>query len=100
MEVAGAVKIFERSMPTYIVRYTDYLGDGDTKAYLEVCERKPYRPDVGIKKIECVGHIQKRMGTRLRTLKAKTKKLPDDTPLGGRNRLTDAPILKLHPTMV
>lgn len=96
MEVAGAVKIFERSIPTYSVRYTDYLGDGDTKAYLEVCERKPYGPDIEIKKIECVGHIQKRMGTRLRTLKAKTKRLPDDTPLGGRNRLTDAAILKLQ----
>ena len=46
MEVAGAVKIFERSIPTYSVRYTDYLGNGDTKPYLEVCERDPYESDV------------------------------------------------------
>jgi hypothetical protein len=90
------VNIFQRSQATYNTRYTEYLGDGDTSAFLQVHESKPYGDSVNIVKIECVNHIQKRMGTRIRTLKAKTKKLPDGTPIGGRNRLTDAAILKLQ----
>lgn len=48
MEVAGAVMIFEHYLPTYNVRYTDYLGDGGTKAYLEVCESKLTGPGIEI----------------------------------------------------
>lgn len=42
-------------------------------------------------KIECVGHIQKRMGGRLRRKKKdlKGKKLVDGETIGGRNRLAD-----------
>ena len=65
MEVAGAVKIFGRSTSLYNVRYTEYLGDNDTNTYKSVSETKPYSPDVIINKLECVGHVQKRMGTRL-----------------------------------
>lgn len=39
-------------------------------------------------KSECVGHVEKRMGTRLRNVK-KTQKL------GGKDKLTDALIKKL-----
>ncbi|GFV70504.1 uncharacterized protein TNCV_2868501 [Trichonephila clavipes] len=58
---------------------------------------KPYK-DVNIEKLECVGHVEKRMGTRLRALKLKLKgeKLEDKKSLGGRNRLTDAEIDKLQ----
>lgn len=73
MEVAGAVKIFHRSLPEHNVRYVNYIGDGDTKAFMDVNASKPYGVGIEINKIECVGHIQKRMGTRLRTLKTKTK---------------------------
>ncbi len=52
---------------------------------------KPYGKDVQIAKKECVGHVQKRLGTRLRKLKdsLKKQKLADGKPIGGRNRLTD-----------
>lgn len=45
-------------------------------------------------KKECVGHVQKRMGTQLRKMKQslKGKKLNDGKPLSGRNRLTDSVI--------
>ena len=43
-----------------------------------------------VKKLECVGHYQKCVGTRLRKLK-KTEK-----GLGGRGRLTDAVIHRLQ----
>lgn len=94
MEVKGAIEIFKRSLPLYGVKYTEYLGDGDTNAYKSVSESEPYGPHTTISKLECVGHVQKRMGTRLRKLKEKSKKkiLSDGKPLTGKNRLTDSAI--------
>ncbi|GFT76916.1 uncharacterized protein TNCV_3597751 [Trichonephila clavipes] len=43
-------------------------GDGDTKTFNALSENKPYGDDYLIQKIECVGYVQKRMGTRLRKL--------------------------------
>ena len=77
MEVSGAEKIFARSVDQYGVRYVNYLGDGDSKAFMRVVQNKPYGDNIEIKKLECVGHIQKRMGTRLRNLKATKRKLSD-----------------------
>ena len=50
-----------------------------------------------IQKLECVGHIQKRLDSRLRKLKS-TKKSPlsDGKTLGGKGRLTDKMINKLQ----
>ncbi|GFT50909.1 uncharacterized protein TNCV_1195111, partial [Trichonephila clavipes] len=97
MEVEGALRIFNRSEVLHNLRCTQYLGDGNSKAYKAVLESKPYK-DVNIEKLECVGHVEKRMGTRLSALKLKLKgkKLEDKKSLGGRNRLTDAEIDKLQ----
>lgn len=94
MEVQGAVEIFSRSKSVYDVRYTQYLGDGDTKGFIAVQDMKPYGPDCEISKLECLGHIQKRMGTRLRKLKTENKHviLSDGKGLGGKNRLSKAVI--------
>lgn len=94
MEVAGVVKIFQQSEPCDKVRYINYLGDGDSKAYKAINELKPYGENVPITKLECIGHVQKRMGTRLRRLKTsyKGKKLQDGKSLDGKNRLTEAVI--------
>lgn len=75
MEVEGAIEIFKRSVPQYNVMYTEYLGNGGTNADKSVCDAQRYGPDIVINKLECVGHVQKRMGTRLRNLKAQKKKL-------------------------
>ena len=72
MEQAGVVRIFGRSEAKYNVRYTEYLGDGDTKSFGAV--KDTYGPNSVIKK-ECVGHVQKRVGKRLRDLKKKEKGL-------------------------
>lgn len=47
-----------------------------------------YGDDAAITKLEGMGHKQKRMESRLRSLKAKMKgiKLTDGKPLGGKNR--------------
>lgn len=95
MEVAGAKAIFDRSMKRDVpVRYVTYLGDGDSKAFQSVVDSIPYGKKVEISKIECVGHIQKRMGSRLRKLKETHKRtvLSDEKTLSGKGRLTKGTI--------
>lgn len=81
MEVATVVSMFNRSQDQYGVRYSHYLGDGDCKSFNSVLQADPY-DNLQVKKLECVGHVQKRMGGRLRRL------VKDNKNLGGRGRLT------------
>ncbi|GFY32216.1 uncharacterized protein TNCV_3557241 [Trichonephila clavipes] len=87
MEVDGMKEIFQRSVPQRNAKYIKYIGDGDTKTFPELQRTAPY----SIEKVECVGHIQKRMGARLRKLKTmnRGKKLSDGKSISGKNRLTD-----------
>ena len=64
-----------------------YFGDGDSETYISV--KDTYKPDTvkKVRKCECVGHYQKRVGTRLRKLKKMTKRMKP---------LTDAVIDKLQ----
>lgn len=89
MEVFGAMEIFRRSLPEYNVRYLKYLGDGDSRAYTKVNEDKPYGDEISIDKIECIGHVRKRMGTRLRSLKTKTPLLSQRRRGGLTNEAID-----------
>jgi hypothetical protein len=73
MEAAGAVILFQRSERLHNLRYKYFIGDGDSKSYAKVVAAQPYGPNFNILKKECVGHVQKRMGTRLRRLIAKNK---------------------------
>ncbi|GFU43868.1 uncharacterized protein TNCV_652511 [Trichonephila clavipes] len=97
-ESEGAFRIFSRSLPNYNVRYVQYLGDGDSKGFLRVQESNIYGDEFPVEKLECIGHVQKRMGARLRALKnnLKSTKLSDNKPISGRGRLTDAEILLLQ----
>lgn len=70
MEVAGVHALFARSVPKYNIRYLNYLGDGDSAAFKSMIDSDLYN-GVEINKLECVGHILKRMGSRLRTIKKK-----------------------------
>ena len=89
MEPKGAVQIFARSETERDLRYIEYLGDGDSSSFLRVKESKPYGEDL-VTKSECIGHIQKRVGTRLRKMcnQFKGKKLSNGKPLTGKSRLT------------
>lgn len=87
MEIEGAKRVFERSITKHKLRYTKLLGDGDSKSFLSI---KDTYPNVTVQKLECVGHYQKRVGTRLRKLKKTVK------GLGGRGRLTDATVDRLQ----
>ena len=85
IESAGAVTIFNGSTVCNKLRYKTYIDDGDTQSYHEVVKSDPY-PGLSIKKGECVGHVQKRLGTCLRkpAYKIKGTKLSDGKPLTGK----------------
>ena len=51
-----------------------YIGDGDTKSYQNVVAADPC-PGYSIKKAECVGHVEKRIGKRLLNFKSSNKEL-------------------------
>ncbi|GFW55516.1 uncharacterized protein TNCV_119001 [Trichonephila clavipes] len=89
METVGMVRIFQRSLSHRSVRYTSYIGDGDSKTFSSITASNPYGEDITVSKIECVGLVQKRMGTRLRKLKQMSSKLSDGKSIRGKGRLTD-----------
>ena len=83
MEVDGISEMFSRSMQRYGAMYTRYIGDGDSKTYKGIVDLNPY--DVQVKKLECVLHVKKRMGSRLRAEKKKHKGIGGKGP----GKLTD-----------
>ncbi|KAK7089330.1 uncharacterized protein [Littorina saxatilis] len=101
MEPAGAVNIFRRSETKHNLRYVNFLGDGDSKTYTTLKNEQLY-DDVTIAKLECCGHVQKRMG---RHLTNKVNELKKETfvsngktvkGIGGQNKLTKKAILKIQ----
>ena len=98
MESKAATPIWERSVESRGLKYTIFIGDGDSKSHKAVCEAAPYGPNVTIVKEECVEHIQKRAGTGLRKLKKEQcgEKLEDGLGLSGRGRLTEDAIDRLQ----
>ena len=103
MEVNAIIEMFKRSVEYFGVKYRNYIGDGDSKTYGGVVNSKPYGEDFEINKKECIGHVQKRIGTRLRELvkstvvdaKTKTGKKIKRKSLGGKGKLTAKLIDKL-----
>lgn len=100
METKGAIRLFLRSISKHNLKYTIMVGDGDTGCFgsVHAALKKEYGAEYEIEKEECVGHIQKRMGTRLRDLKKqyKGKKFDDGKGIGGAGRLTDKVVDKMQ----
>ena len=63
-------RYFSRNIEKHQLRYVKYLGDGDSKSFSNI--EKVY-DNTDVEKFECVGHVQKRIGIRLRDLKKKHK---------------------------
>ena len=84
MEFVGMQKMFGRSVNLHGLRYTFYNGVGDTKSFDQICKSDPY-PCHTITKGECVGHFEKRVGSRLHNVKSqyKGKKFSDSKGIGG-----------------
>jgi len=68
VDANGLLNIFQRSVEQYGLRYLEFLGDGDSRAHKLLVE-EAVCGDVEVEKLECVGHVQKRLGSRLRSLK-------------------------------
>jgi len=66
MEIDAIVAMFLRSIEKHGVKYSTYVGDGDSKTFNGILKAEPYGHDSPVVKKECVGHVEKRMGTRLR----------------------------------
>ena len=96
MEPTGTLQMFNTSMCDNI-RYTRLIADGDSKTHTLLVEQRPYS-DTIVQKCDCIGHVQKRMGTALRNLKVtyRGKKLADGKTIGGQGRLTDSLINSLQ----
>lgn len=87
MEAVGLYRMFERSEATRQLKYVEFYGDGDSKSHAAV--KDMYGKD-SVQKLECIGHVQKRVGCRLRKLKKTTR------GLGGKGKLTDVLIDRLQ----
>ena len=72
MESAGVLRIYERSVEERYLRYTTYLGDGDSKSFQYLVKADPY-PGKTYGRDECVGHVQKRVAAHINTLKQEYK---------------------------
>ena len=94
MEAEGATVLWNRSVERHNIRYKWMVSDGDSKAFSAV---ENVYGDCKVEKLDCVGHVQKRMGKHLMNLKAKTKgKLDDGKPIGGHGRLTEVRIKRFQ----
>lgn len=100
MDASGLLAIFQRSVDNYSVRYTEFLGDGDSKAHRLIVEEAVYG-NKEVTKLECVGHVQKRLGSRLRSLKTRLGQthLDDGKSIGGTGRLTKRHLTNFRFTM-
>ena len=92
MEGKGALAMYKRSIETRNLKYTTLVGDGDSDTFKVIKESMAcaYGKRYVVKKEECIGHIQKRMGAALRRFvtNMKGKKLEDGKTVGGKGRLT------------
>ena len=100
MEATAAVKIFSRSVKTRQLKYITFVGDGDSSSFGRVRDamQKEFGDRYVIQKEECVGHVQKRLGTALRKYKKdrRGQKLADGKGVGGKGRLTDKVIDRMQ----
>ena len=69
MEREAAKTMLGRSVDQHGLRYRTMLSDGDSVAFAAVTELQPYGATRPVKKVDCVNHVHKRMGTTLRKVK-------------------------------
>ncbi|GFU80911.1 hypothetical protein TNCV_4178761 [Trichonephila clavipes] len=83
METVGMVRIFQRSLSHRSVRYTSYIGDGDSKTFSSIMHPIRMEKISQFQKLNVLDMF-KRMGTRLRKLKQMSSKLSDGKSIGER----------------
>ena len=75
MEATAAVEIFSLGISLRKLKYTTFVGDGDSSSFGRVKEalEKKIGVEYVIVKEECVRHVQKRLETALRKYKSDMK---------------------------
>ena len=75
MEKEAAIEMFLRLVEKGGLKYTTYIGDGDSSSYGMVAQvlKEKYSDQYVVVKEDCIGHIQKRMGSSLRKYKTEKK---------------------------
>ena len=97
MEPLGMLSIFRRSIDKRRLRYVHFLGGGDSKTFKAISEvDPPVYPGVAIQKLECTGHVQKRVKNKFTTRISQCCSMEFTNDLekkvkgiGGRNGLTE-----------
>lgn len=69
MEVDAITEMFQTSEGKYGVKYTTYIRNGDSKTFRNILSVGSYDDEVIVEEEECVGHVEKQIGTRLRNAK-------------------------------
>ena len=84
MEPVGLVQLFKCSL-NYKLRYKHFVSDGDSSTLASLVKDKPYGEECEIVKEDCIGHIQKPMGSALHRLvvEYKGKFLSDSKMISG-----------------
>ncbi|KAJ8939132.1 hypothetical protein NQ318_010887 [Aromia moschata] len=59
MEVDSAKEVFQRSEEKHNVKYSQYIGDGNSKTSKATLDLDPYNNDPKVMKKERVGHVEK-----------------------------------------
>jgi len=85
MEIDAIIEMYFRSVEKHGVKYLTYIGDGDSKTFKGILNANPYTGEKRVVKKECVGHVEKRMGSRLRNIKKTNKRIGGK----GSGKLTD-----------
>ena len=103
MEPAGVKAVYERSEMSHALQYTGYLGDGDSKSFSKIAAADPpVYPGKSISKLECCGHVQKRMGRRLNDAITRCKgnvyeyNLKSIKGIGGQGKLTKKAVWRIQ----
>ena len=64
MEPKGTLEMVRRSSENKL-RYKYLISDGDSKTHSLLLNEQPYGSDCLVEKLDCIGHVKKRMGTAL-----------------------------------
>ena len=58
IEIDAITEMFRRSVTKFVVRYVQYVEDGDSKTFEGILDSKPYGNEITLEMKKCVGHVQ------------------------------------------
>ncbi|KAG8240396.1 hypothetical protein J437_LFUL002539 [Ladona fulva] len=82
------LEMFQRLEKLFGVRYSNYCQRWGCKNIEAILDKQPYSEDFKVIESECIGYVEKRMGSQLRNIK-------NSAMLRGKAKLTDGLIKKL-----